>query len=192
MERRSVYISLLPVCYVLFMVLCVGPTAPMDGGDDYNHVAVAAWLPWERVLSSFLTGATSSQKFYGDGVTDHALTSRVGQTLLIKLIHQFSGPSVLPYFLAQFLFGALSSWLLARLALRFTGSVRWALFAGSYYFFLPSAFLHNIWLSDAAEVVHVLTLIAFSALLAWKDRLEDMLLPASCLELRYAKQPLTL
>ncbi len=148
--------------YIAFCGLLTGKAA-LDGGDDYYHISVAQEAPWSAIFRGFLSQQAPRDPL-GAGVVNHALSSRVGQTLAIKLQHGIFESEPLPYFFVQIVFGGLSMVLLAWIVKALTDSTRWSVFAAFYYFLLPSALEHNLWLSDFAETVQLCILVTFISL----------------------------
>lgn len=162
MKKLLPVLAVLIVLYLAFMTALVG-RAELDGGDDLNHIAVSSWLSWKQIGTAFFV-PKSSENALGTGLAAHVLSNRVGQTLVIKALHDFFGSRPLPYYLFQMTLGALCMALLAWAVYGLTESLGVAVFAAFFFALLPSAFLHNIFLSDFAEAIHLCTLVSFACL----------------------------
>jgi len=176
MQKRFWYgLSVMAVGYLLLMSALIGE-APIDSGDDYQHIAIAAEASWSDVLKPFFlltlpeTDPISANKIARRGSANHALTSRVGQTLVIKCVYSLFGSKTFPYYFVQLLTAVGCMALLAWLVFHMTGSYLLGWFSALFYALLPPAFLNHFCLSDGAEIVHFCTLLAFVAFLKLHER----------------------
>ena len=145
------------VSYLAFHAVLVG-SLPLDAVDDYARIVNAKNASWVDIGQAFFSGRQSFSLLQ-NSIT--SLTDRIGQTLFLKILYNLFGERAVFYYYFQYGMGALTMAFLAYFSFRLTRSLWLSMFAALFYFFLPPAFMHNIWLSDFAETVHVLILISF-------------------------------
>ncbi len=127
---------------------------PLDVGDDITRVSQASHASWEFLSRQFLFHWKLS-----DALAADAFVSRIGETVILKIIHSFFGPTDLFYYLYQIFIGALCAALLTGLTSRISGSAFIGFLAGVWYTLLPSTYVVNTWLADFAEHTHFLILL---------------------------------
>src|SRR3989338_5520241 len=155
LRRLFGLILLLAVSSLAFHAVLVG-SLPLDAVDDYARIVNAKNASWVDIGQAFFSGRQSFSLLQ-NSIT--SLTDRIGQTLFLTILYNLFGERAVFYYYFQYSMGALTMALLAYFSFRLTRSLWLSMFAALFYFFLSPAFMHNIWLSDFAETVHVLILI---------------------------------
>lgn len=149
-------LALFAILYALFFFVLLG-NAPLDGIDDYAHLAFAHQTSWPQLIHGFLS-LEMPHNIYGQGVATHALSSRVAQTMILKAIYSLFSEYPFAYYFYQTLASMGCLLLIIYLAAWLTSNKWWGVFAGLYYFFLPCSWMHTLWVSDFSGTVHFLTL----------------------------------
>lgn len=148
------FLSFFLVC---FYVILLGDL-PLDVVDDYARLVNVNHVAWEDSLKAVFSFDPSKNLYENDA---GRLTNRSGQALILKILYYFFNEHSPLYYYFQFSMAALCMVLIATWCFKRTQSLWLVSFTALFYIFLPSAFLHNLWLSDFAETTHFLILVSF-------------------------------